>query len=319
MPAGIYEKDSMASVREVPWHRLGTILPDSVTLEEMVKLAGLEWRVGFRDLQTTEGKPVTMRRAVVREDTGDVLGVVGGRYTPVQNNEAADFLAKVLDTGEASAETAGSLYNGRKVWFQAKLGTDIRVGGTDPIDPYIVIANTHDGSAPLIVAITPVRVVCQNTLSAGLTAAKRTFRIAHTKSIEGKVVEARKALDMSYAYFGEFTSLMEQLAEQSFGHDDVVRLVSGLFPELNPNKSSEEEREKQAARRLSLISLYYKSPTVDRGTAYGAYNAVTEWFDHIKNGYRGEYKADRKADAILFGDGVEFKDRALALITGGAK
>lgn len=154
--------ETMFSVRETPWHGLGTIIQDAPDSKEAIKLAGLNWRVIQSDvLCKVDGSPIPGFKANIRDTDGKVLGLVTDRYRIVQNEEAFAFTDALLGEG-VRYETAGALSSGKRVWMLAKL--EDRIITDEKVSPYLVFTNSHDGSGAIKVAITPVRVVCQNTL-----------------------------------------------------------------------------------------------------------------------------------------------------------
>ena len=169
MPANLATTDSkpaMMYAGEVPWHRLGTRLDSPATAREAIVASGLDYRVAIKPLVTLEGTDVPQRKAVVRHDTGDVLGVVGNSYVPVQNHQAFGFLDAVVADEGLRYHTAGALGKGERIWMLARLPGSIRVGNSDDlVDKFLLLSNTHDGTTALRVFFTPIRVVCQNTLN----------------------------------------------------------------------------------------------------------------------------------------------------------
>ena len=166
------EIETMFYVRETPWHGLGTKVMEAPTSKEALNLSGLDWKVEQEKIYTENGNVVTGFKANVRDTDKKVLGVVTDRYKVVQNEEAFAFTDELLGEG-VRYETAGSLQGGRKVWLLAHLPHEYIIAG-ERISPYLVFSNTHDGSGAIRVAITPIRVVCQNTLNLALNTAKRS-------------------------------------------------------------------------------------------------------------------------------------------------
>jgi phage/plasmid-like protein (TIGR03299 family) len=178
MPAGITSSDSMFSVRQTPWHGLGAVLDQPpTTIAEAIERSGLSWRVEREPIAIDRGDIATANDwwlprceeipgwwANVRQDTRQVLGIVGERYRIVQNIEAFQFVDQLIGSA-MHFETAGSLHGGRRVWVLAQLPDHVDVGG-DPVRPYVLLMNSHDGSTAVVAASTPIRVVCQNTLYA---------------------------------------------------------------------------------------------------------------------------------------------------------
>ena len=158
MPALV---ETMFSVRETPWHELGTIVNDAPTSEYALRLTGLDWNVVQDDVFTNSGERISGYKANIRDTDRKILGVVSDRYKVVQNTDAFSFTDELLGQG-VRYETAGSLQDGRRVWLLARMPKEY-IGGSDEICPYLVFSNSHDGTGAVKVAITPVRVVCNNS------------------------------------------------------------------------------------------------------------------------------------------------------------
>lgn len=169
--------ETMFYTREKPWHGLGTMVMEAPTSAAALELAGLKWQVIQKPLATEDGISVPGFKANLRETDNQVLGVVTNRYKVVQNEDAFAFTDDLLGEG-VTYETAGSLQNGRRIWILAKLPQRYIISG-DEITPYLVFMNSHDGTGALKAAMTPVRVVCQNTLNLALSTAKRSWSTNH--------------------------------------------------------------------------------------------------------------------------------------------
>ena len=191
MPANV---ETMFSVRETPWHGLGRIIMDAPASREALELAGLDWQVESRNIYSGTGAMIPGYRANVRSTDDAVLGVVSDRYRIVQNEEAFQFTDDLLGEG-VTYETAGSLQGGKKVWMLARLPRKYLIAG-DQVEPYLVIFNSHDGSSGVKVAMTPTRVVCQNTLNLALNTAKRSWTARHTENVLLRVQDARETLQL---------------------------------------------------------------------------------------------------------------------------
>lgn len=184
--------------REKPWHGLGTQVEEAPTSADALRLAGLDWTVQRKPIQVCGGRKVDNFFANVRSSDGAVLGVVSDRYQVVQNAEAFAFTdALIGGEGQVHYETAGSLMGGRKIWLLAKLPDTEIVG--DKTEPYLCFSNTHDGSGAIRVCMTPIRVVCNNTLNIALNGAKRAWSVRHTGDIQAKLQEARLEVENRYA------------------------------------------------------------------------------------------------------------------------
>ena len=189
MPANV---ESMFYVRKVPWHGLGTMVMEAPTSEAALRLAGLDWNVIQRPIVTEDGIPIPGFKANLREMDEKVLGVVTDRYKVVQNTDAFSFTDSLVGEG-VKYETAGSLQGGRRTWLLAKLPQRYIISG-DEITPYLVFMNSHDGSGSIKVAMTPVRIVCENTLNLALSTARRYWATNHTGDIQGKINDAKYTL-----------------------------------------------------------------------------------------------------------------------------
>lgn len=177
--------ETMFSVREKPWHGLGTIVMEAPASAEALRLAGLDWEVVQEPIYTDSNEKIEGYRVNVRDSDRKVLGVVSDRYKVVQNVDAFSFTDELLGKG-VRYETAGSLQEGKKVWLLARIPREYIIAG-ERISPYLVFSNTHDGSGSVKVAITPVRVVCNNTLNLALDTAKRSFSMMHTGNVQDKI------------------------------------------------------------------------------------------------------------------------------------
>lgn len=176
--------ETMFSVRVTPWHGLGEIIQEAPTSDDAIRIAGLDWRVIQSELICKEnGQVIDGFKVNIRDTDKKTLGIVTDRYKIVQNSEAFAFTDALLGEG-VRYETAGSLASGRRVWMLAKL--EDRIITDELIEPYLVFTNSHDGTGAVRVAITPVRVVCQNTLNLALQTAERQWSCAHKGDIQGE-------------------------------------------------------------------------------------------------------------------------------------
>ena len=220
--------ETMFSVREKPWHGLGTIVMEAPASAEALKLAGLDWEVVQEPVYTGCNELVKGYKANVRSSDRRVLGVVSDRYKVVQNTDAFSFTDELLGKG-VKYETAGSLQEGKKVWLLARLPKEYVIAG-ERISSYLVFSNTHDGSGSVKVAVTPVRVVCNNTLNLALETAKRSFSMIHTGNIHDKIQEAKDTLFMAENYMDNLGIEFEQLRRQKMTDAQVKEYIELLLP-----------------------------------------------------------------------------------------
>ena len=190
--------ESMFYTRTAPWHGLGVRVEEVLGSKEALIQAGLDWKVEQTDVYAASGERIPGYKANIRDIDRSVLGIVGDRYKIVQNEEAFAFTDGLLGEG-VKYETAGSLAGGKIVWMLAKLPEKYIISG-DAIEPYLVFCNSHDGSGAIRVAMTPVRVVCQNTLNLALKGANRVWSARHTGNVMNRMAEARETLQLAKAY-----------------------------------------------------------------------------------------------------------------------
>ena len=183
--------ETMMYVREKPWHGLGTEVSDAPSSEDALRFAGLDWNVRQENVFNARGGIIKGFKANVRDSDDSVLGVVGDRYKVVQNIDAFKFTDDLIG-GDVRYETAGSLRDGKQIWLLAKM-PEQKIAG-DVVEPYLCFTNAHDGSSGVRVCMTPVRVVCNNTLNVALATAKRTWSMRHTENVHERLNEARDCL-----------------------------------------------------------------------------------------------------------------------------
>lgn len=295
MSAGITSNDSMFSVREMPWHGQGAVLdayPEGI--DEALTLSGLDWRVEQRDVYVPtapelgdEGvsqgfTQVPGKLANVRSDNQSVLGVVSDGYQVVQNVEAFRFLDDVLGTDELQFETAGSLHGGRQVWVLARRPEHVEVAG-DKVGTYVFVASSHDGSMSVTAAVTPVRIVCANTLGWALDSAQQAFRMRHTAGIGNRWEDAREMLRLTVDYEAQFVALGDKLGQERIADSTFEGVLDDLFPEKESLGDRALENRRTAKRQIMTI---YRGQGSDGntignapGTKWAAVNAVGEWSD----------------------------------------
>jgi len=268
--------ETMMYVREVPWHGLGTRVEEAPTSADALKLAGLDWTVDQKSIQVCGGSKIENFKANVRSSDKKVLGVVTDRYRVVQNHEAFAFTDNLIG-GDVRYEAAGSLAGGRKVWLLAQLPEREII--VDKTETYLCFSNTHDGSGAIRVCMTPVRVVCQNTLNLALRTAKRSWSVRHTGNIEGKLHEAQMCLEMAGAYMDNLEQEALRLADKKIRDEEIYKILDELFP--LPSDAS--KREEQNVKKLKdEFMICYFAPDIQqfRNTAWGMVNAMSDLVTH---------------------------------------
>ena len=280
---------SFASLREPAWHGLGTILDHEVSTSEMLEVAHLAgWNVRLEDIDLP-GRSHKNYFAVTRtnpyDEGADVLGVVGQRYKVLQNEDLFSFADNMLDGGRW--ETAGSIKNGTVVFGSLALDREIVLdpnGATDKVNTYLLVHTSHDGSLAVQAAVTPVRVVCQNTLNYALSGVKQSYKIRHTSTVTGKVQAAREALGLANAYLDEFEKEAQTLIQKEITADTFFDIIKAAYPE--PDKDVKGSLTKWTNKVDTLWDIYQGDTVAQAGimnTAWGAYNTLTERLDWFRN------------------------------------
>ena len=320
-----HEVESMFSGSgERPWHGLGRILPGRLDTDEAIAAAGLDWEVALHPVFAEVpgvGPVATGHRATVRSTDARVLGVVGPDYAPLQNRDAFGVIDPIVAGGTAVWETAGSLHGGKAVWALAKLPAEIvvrRPGGiTDEVRGYLLVTNRHDGYAAAQVKLTPIRVVCQNTLTAALRGG--AFRITHVGNMADRARMAAEALHLANAMTKELAEVYQAMADRSLTATEqlayfrrCLRQVAdpGDVPESEALELAAGQEAESLPRRLNkLLELSETGRGADlvRGTLWGAYNSVIELADHTTH-----YRTVEAREAAVLGGGYgNLKGRAL--------
>ena len=305
---------STFSVQKMPWHGLGHVLDNPPTTEEAIRCAGLDWDVKLVPLHGAfNGVPLTgvNHWATVRSTDASVLGVVGPTYKPLQNVDAFKFFQPVLDAGEATLETAGSLRKGRRVWVLARVKADpVEIVPGDPVLSYILLSNGHDGTMAIRVGSTITRVVCANTLAAAHSdGASKLLRIRHTDKANEALDLVRDTMNIVRREFETSTEQMKQLARKGVNVADIKEYVRAVFTPKVTLTTVDEQDEKNERLLGKILPLFESGAGNDlpgvRGTAWAAYNAVTHFLSHE----RGQ-NADNRVNSLWFGDSANTSQRA---------
>jgi len=323
-----HEVESMFSAnRVVPWHGLGSVLPGYPnSREEVLTAAGLDWQVGEFPItvELPDGTKIDApdKKGIVRITDSSLLSIMGQGYTPIQPYELIDFALALLDVDEFRAsdgpppilfESGLSLSEGRVNVLTCKVPTDIRVGTIDPVELYLVFVNSHDGSLRFGVHATPIRVVCMNTLNASFKTAQQSWSCKHTPGATNSISEARRTLNLTWLYAEAFQREMDALLEQEYTRRDFEKLVRDLFPK------PAGERAPFSKEQYGMLGLLESSPTIGddiRQTKYGAFNAVTEWWDWQTRFNAGGPSVEEKRTAhVLFGKAKSHADKAFAYLS----
>ncbi len=335
------QQHSFFSVKEKAWHGLGQIIADYPTSAEALRFAGLDYTIDKRPLFTFDtenhnGDPeadiiipeieVPGYFATVRSDTDAVLGVVGKNYEIVQNVDAFSFFDSIVGGKDGILyETAGALGIGERVFITAKLPDYIRVGRNDCIEKYLFLTTSHDGTGSIQIAFTPVRIVCQNTLNAALRNQMNGIKIRHTASAGDKLKEAYKMLGITNQLSVELEAIYNRWSRVRVSDPELKRLIQIA---MAPNKETLEnlwigKEDALSSNFTNVVSSVFDyamtSPTqqegTTKGTLFGAYNAVTGYFQNVRN-FRD---SESKFKSIMYGTGLQKSQTAFELCSDFAK
>ena len=306
--------DTMFYVGETPWHKLGIPLDNPPTIEEAVILANLDWEVSkeptyflktmhegtnpysLASFASMLSRPeliptkhfVTLRKKADGELM--ILGNVSERYEVLQNTDAFTPFNVLLDHGY-QLETAGAVREGRMVWILArKVDNEIRKVGDDLIERYVILMNSHDGSTPVFMQPTTIRVVCANTLDYALS--KETpmrFSIKHTTNVKERLEEVASALSYAEGNWTKAHELMNRMAEHQLNFQQVKLYFEAVIPFLKHRGVSGKDKLGVARRDMatpvfSQLMNNFAGGEGNKGeTVWDAYNAITQYYDHQKN------------------------------------
>lgn len=272
--------ETMFYTREAPWHGLGTRIEEAPNSAEALKLSGLDWSVIQQPIMTENSVPIPGYKANIRDMDNRVLGVVSDRYRVVQNSEAFAFTDALLGEG-VKYETAGSLQDGRKIWLLAKLPDKYIIEG-EQIEPYLVFSSSHDGSGAIKVAMTPIRVVCQNTLNLALGSAKRIWSTVHVGELTAKMDEAHSTLQLAEKYMTNLGGEFAKLAKIKLTDSKVMEYIEMLLP--MDEQPTEIHRKNIKRIREDLKIRYFDAPDLAHvgKNAYRFMCAVSDFATHAK-------------------------------------
>jgi phage/plasmid-like protein (TIGR03299 family) len=285
---------SFASFRQPAWHELGTVFDHEVTsAKEMLSLANLsDWNVRVEEMNlpkgyTTKNPSFLVVRSHPEDGHPDVLATVGKRYVAVQNEDLFGFGDAILDG--ARWETAGSIKDGRVVFGSLALDREVVLdptGVADKVNTYLLVHTSHDGSVAVQASVTPVRVVCQNTLNQALHGVKQSYKVRHTQSVDGRIAAAREALGLAHNYIDKFEEEAMALYQTAVTKTQFDQIINLAYPRPEEDKKGSV---KKWETKYDLLEDIYGGDTngMIAGTAWGAYNALTERLDWYRQGRSG--------------------------------
>ena len=305
--------ESMFSVREVPWHYEMTkdvtkLIQEAPTSKEALELAGLDWTVDGKPVYDAKGNEISGYKANTRSSDGTVLGIVTNKYKVVQNTEAFDFTDALVGEGIVY-ETAGSLKNGKTIWLLGKMPERYIVG--DKFEPFICFTNSHDGKGAIQVCMTPIRVVCNNTLNAALNTATRTWSTKHMGDMNSKLREAKHTLQLANNYLDALSEEADRLANEKFMPEDVALVLDEMFP-YDESMSNRKKRNIEEVKDGIVACMLAPDLVQFMNTKWGFINAVSDYVGHANPARLTETYAENNWGRIMTGHPI--LDRAMALV-----
>jgi len=325
MPAGLEQNDTMFSVRKVPWHGMGAVLDDApADIDDALRKSGLDWDVVqtpvlFRPptasgvveaRRPNEDKPAAFVNT--RSDDGSVLGIVSDRYRIMQNREAFSWLGNLIGS-ELHFETAGSLNGGKRTWVLANLPDHVEVGG-DAVKMFIFVTNAHDGTRAVKAAVSPIRIVCQNTLTFALQSAPRIYSLNHIADPNGKLLEARAVMGVTMNYAKQFKDLGDRLASEQMTERQLKAVLTKLYPTDDGLGLTDRKKANREEAKAHIMHLFTEGKTVGAapGSRWSGLNAICEFAD-----YGTATDHDGKLTRAME-DPSGIKRQAFELVTAGA-
>jgi len=307
------------------WHKLGQLTGRQLTSEEAIKEARLDWEVEQVPVyHKADGDLIEVpdQYLVRRKDNNRPLSIMTKKYQVIQNHETFAFADDIIGSGQAVWDTAGSINGGRVVFMQVELEGHLflKSNPEDKTVKKVLFVNSHDGSKALMGMITPVRVVCQNTLNAALGSKSNQFKVYHRKNYQSKKEEAAKILGLANAFYDDLQSVMDTLAEQEVSKTYVEGFVQALMP-----SSKEEVATRTENRRGAITNLFTNGKGNNGRNKWDLFNAVTEYVDHHSVGRVTQTRMDKvdsmstldneaRFERAILGSGAVLKQKALTLL-----
>ncbi len=296
--------ETMAYAGEVPWHGLGVRVPADLSPDQMLEKAGLDWTVSKRRMVTEDGIAVPEKMALVRDSDKSVLDIVGKDWNPVQNQEAFEFFNDFVISGDMEMHTAGSLMEGRIVWALAKVNQSFEVFGNDVIESYLLFSNPHRFGQSIDVRFTPIRVVCNNTLTLSLNSKSvSSVKVSHKRAWDPEAV--KETLGIAKEKLDKYKEMAVYLGGKKFKKTTLTEYLNGLFPSYSKKDAKVIELSRPAERVLELVDTQ-PGANFAPGSWWSAFNAVTYFADHE----RGR-DADTRLQSAWFGQSRSLKLKAL--------
>jgi len=306
----------MAYVGDVPWHGLGTKVDRELTPDQFQKVAGLDWTVEKQPLVTATGIPIKNKEALVRSSDNSILDVVGTGWNPVQNSEAFEFFHDYVMAGDMEMHTAGSLKDGQMVWALAKTKESFELFNGDQTDNYFLFTNPHQFGKSINIRMTPIRVVCNNTLTLSLSQdTDKMVTVNHRKAFDPDMV--KEQMGIAKEKMEQYKSMAAFLGGKRATGDNVIQYFNEVFGA--PAKEKEDGVLPFTSRnaKIAMENLNTQpGANFAEGSWWQAFNSVTYMTDHLQ-GREGDsrlqsawYGRNRKVKLNALDKALEYAEAA---------
>jgi phage/plasmid-like protein (TIGR03299 family) len=279
-----HEVETMAYAGETPWHGLGESVSNDLSPTQMMKKAGCDWEVEKRPMMYIAGnqqKMVVGKKALVRSSDNSLLDVVGDDWNPIQNKDAFEFFSEYVMAGDMEMHTAGSLKEGRNVWALAKIKDSFTILGDDRVDSYLLFSNPHQYGRAIDIRFTPIRVVCNNTLTLSLESKTvNSVKVGHRSAFDADMV--KQTLGIAHEKFAKYKEMAEFLASKRFTADSLIKYYNEVFPFTHKAAQSVDSVQQLSKTAKEAFAVLETQPGArfGEGTWWQALNSVTYLTDH---------------------------------------
>ena len=307
-----HEVETMAYAGEVPWHGLGVPVSDDLTPQQIQTKAGLDWDVYKEPIYIrpeTDRVVIPGKKALTRSSDGRVFDIVGDDWNPIQNSEAFAFFNEYIAAGDMTMETAGALNDGRRVFALAKVKDSFTILGDDRVDSYLLFSNPHEYGRAIDIRFTPIRVVCNNTLTFSLQSASKNFvKLNHRTLFDADLV--KQQMGLASEKFAMYKDMAEFLSTRKFTVENLIKYYNDVFPHTYAKGKLKEIKSKEdlSLNAKTAFEVLETQPGAQygEGTWWSALNSVTYMTDHTMG-----RNAQSRLTSAWFGQNGRRKVRAV--------
>ena len=271
----------MAYAGGKPWHGLGVPVSNDLTPQQMQQKAGLDWTVDKCEIEVPGIGPIEGKKALVRSSDNKIFDVVGNDWNPIQNDDAFAFFNEYVAAGDMEMETAGSLKGGRNVFALAKVKESFSILGDDQVDSYLLFSNPHEYGKAIDIRFTPIRVVCNNTLTFSLQSSSKNFvKLNHRSKFDADMV--KQQMGLASEKFAKYKEMAEFLSTKTFSVDKLINYYNEVFPHTYSKGKEVNAVEDLTKNAKAAMDVLYTQPGANfgEGTWWQALNSVTYLTDH---------------------------------------